>query len=108
MFGRATMDQAVILSAVRTPVGKFQGGLAPLTATQLGAKVVAEAVRRAGIELKAVDEIIMGNVVQAGLGQNPARQAALSAWLAVRAASMTIHKACGSGVKAMVLSWQAV
>ena len=65
------MDQAVILSAVRTPIGKFQGGLAPLSATALGAKAVAEAVRRAGIEPKAVDEIVMGNVVQAGLGQNP-------------------------------------
>ena len=62
------MDQAVILSAVRTPIGKFQGGLSPLSATQLGARAVAEAVRRAGIEPQTVDEIIMGNVVQAGLG----------------------------------------
>ncbi len=73
------MDQAVILSAVRTPVGKFQGGLAPLSAPALGAKAVAEAVGRAGVEPKSVDEIIMGNVVQAGLGQNPARQAGLGA-----------------------------
>ena len=71
------MEQAVILSAVRTPIGKFMGGLAPLSAPELGSKVVAEAVRRAGIEPNQVDEAILGNVVQAGLGQNPARQAAL-------------------------------
>jgi acetyl-CoA C-acetyltransferase len=102
------VDQAVILSAVRTPIGKFQGGLAPLSATQLGAKAVAEAVRRAGIEPKAVDEIIMGNVVQAGLGQNPARQAALGAGLDVRVAAMTINKVCGSGLKAVGLAAQGV
>jgi acetyl-CoA C-acetyltransferase len=102
------MDQAVILSAVRTPIGKFQGGLAPLSATQLGAKAVAEAVRRAGIEPKAVDEIIMGNVVQAGLGQNPARQAGLGAGLDVRVAAMTINKVCGSGLKAVGLAAQGV
>ena len=102
------MDQAVILSAVRTPIGKFQGGLAPISATQLGAKAVAEAVRRAGIEPKAVDEIIMGNVVQAGLGQNPARQAALRGGLNPRVAAMTINKVCGSGLKAVALAAQAV
>ena len=73
------MEKPVILSAVRTPIGKFMGGLSPLTAPELGAKVVAESVRRAGIEPGQVDEVIMGNVVQAGLGQNPARQAALRA-----------------------------
>jgi acetyl-CoA C-acetyltransferase len=102
------MDQAVILSAVRTPVGKFQGGLAPLSAPQLGAKVVAEAVRRAGIDPKSVDEIIMGNVVQAGLGQNPARQAGLGGGLDVRVAAMTINKVCGSGLKAVGLAAQSV
>ena len=102
------MDQAVILSAVRTPIGKFQGGLAPLSATQLGAKAVAEAVRRAGIEPQAVDEIIMGNVVQAGLGQNPARQAGLGGGLDVRVAAMTINKVCGSGLKAVGLAAQGV
>src|SRR5580765_2590084 len=102
------MEQAVILSAVRTPIGKFQGGLAPLSATQLGAKVVAEAVRRAGIEPKSVDEIIMGNVVQAGLGQNPARQAGLGGGLDVRVAAMTINKVCGSGLKAVGLAAQSV
>ena len=102
------MDQPVILSAVRTPIGKFQGGLAPLFATQLGAKVVAEAVLRAGIEANSVDEIIMGNVVQAGLGQNPARQAGLGGGLDVRVAALTINKVCGSGLKAVGLAAQSV
>jgi acetyl-CoA C-acetyltransferase len=97
------MEKPVILSAVRTPVGKFQGGLASLSATELGAKVVAEAVRRAGIEPKQVDEIIMGNVVSAGLGQNPARQAGLNGGLDPRVAAMTINKVCGSGLKAVSL-----
>ena len=102
------MEQAVILSAVRTPIGKFQGALAPLSAMALGAKAVAEAVRRAGIEPKSVDEVIMGNVVQAGLGQNPARQAGLGAGLDVRVAAMTINKVCGSGLKAVGLAAQGV
>jgi acetyl-CoA C-acetyltransferase len=102
------MEQAVILSAVRTPIGKFQGGLAPLSAPQMGAKVVAEAVRRAGIEPKAVDEVIMGNVVQAGLGQNPARQAALGGGCDPRVAAMTINKVCGSGLKAVGLAAHSV
>jgi acetyl-CoA C-acetyltransferase len=102
------MEQAVILTAVRTPIGKFQGGLAPLSAPQLGAKVVAEAVRRAGIEPKAVDEVIMGNVVQAGLGQNPARQAALGGGCDPRVAAMTINKVCGSGLKAVGLAAHSV
>ena len=101
-------SHAVILSAVRTPVGKFQGGLASFSAPQLGAKVVAEAVRRAGIEPQAVDEVIMGNVIQAGLGQNPARQAALGGGLDVRVAAMTINKVCGSGLKSVALAAQAV
>ena len=91
----------VIIGAVRTPVGKFQGGLAPLSATELGAKAVAESARRAGIAPETVDEVIMGNVVQAGLGQNPARQAALRGGLHVRVAAMTINKVCGSGLKAV-------
>ncbi len=102
------MEQPVILSAVRTPVGKFQGGLAPFAATDLGAKVVAEAVRRAGIEPQAVDEIIMGNVVQAGLGQNPARQAGLRGGLHPRVAAMTINKVCGSGLKSVALAAQGI
>jgi acetyl-CoA C-acetyltransferase len=102
------MNQAVILSAVRTPIGKFQGGLSSLAATELGAKVVAEAVRRAGIEPNTVDEIIMGNVVSAGLGQNPARQAGLRGGLDSRVAAMTINKVCGSGLKAVALLAQGV
>jgi len=101
-------DPAVILSAVRTPIGKFMGGLSSLSAPDLGAKVLAEAVRRAGIEPKQVDEVIVGNVVQAGLGQNPARQAALRGGLDPRVAAMTINKVCGSGLKAVGLAAQAV
>jgi acetyl-CoA C-acetyltransferase len=102
------MEKSVILSAVRTPIGKFLGGLSPLSAPELGAKVVAESVRRAGIEPGQVDEVIMGNVVQAGLGQNPARQAALKGGLDPRVAAMTINKVCGSGLKAVGLAAQAV
>src|SRR6202046_1501318 len=102
------VENPVILSAVRTPIGKFMGGLSPLTAPELGAKVVAESVRRAGSDRKQVDETIMGNVVQAGLGQNPARQAALRGGLDSRVAAMTINKVCGSGLKAVALASQAV
>jgi acetyl-CoA C-acetyltransferase len=102
------IEQPVILSAVRTPIGRFLGGLAPLSATELGAKVIAESVRRAGIDPQQVDEAIMGNVVQAGLGQNPARQAALGGGLHPRVAAMTINKVCGSGLKAVGLAAQAV
>jgi acetyl-CoA C-acetyltransferase len=102
------MQQPVILSAVRTPIGKFMGGLSPLAATELGAKVVTEVVRRAGIDPKQVDETIMGNAVQAGLGQNPARQASLRGGLDPRVAAMTINKVCGSGLKAVALAAQAV
>jgi len=104
----ALPSDAVILSAVRTPIGKFQGGLSSFSALQLGAKVVAEAVRRAGIEPQAVDEVIMGNVIQAGLGQNPARQAALGGGLDPRVAAMTINKVCGSGLKSVALAAQGV
>jgi acetyl-CoA C-acetyltransferase len=102
------VEKVVILSAVRTPIGKFMGGLSPLTAPELGAKVIAESVRRAGIDPKQVDEAIMGNVLQAGLGQNPARQAALKGGLDPRVAAMTINKVCGSGLKAVALAAQAV
>ena len=102
------MNQPVILSAVRTPIGKFQGGLSSLSATELGSKVVAEAVRRAGIAPNTVDEIIMGNVVSAGLGQNPARQAGLRGGLDSRVAAMTINKVCGSGLKAVALIAQGI
>src|SRR5579864_543737 len=103
-----TLRQPVIVSAVRTPVGKFQGALSSFSATELGARVVAEVVHRAGIEPDTVDECIMGNVVQAGLGQNPARQAALRGGLHPRVAAMTINKVCGSGLKAVALAAQNV
>jgi len=102
------MDDAVIVAGVRTPVGRFMGGLAPLTAPQLGALVVREVVRRVGLAAEQVDECIMGNVVQAGLGQNPARQAALGGGLDPRVAAMTINKVCGSGLKSVALAAQAV
>jgi acetyl-CoA C-acetyltransferase len=102
------MDIPVILSAVRTPIGKFQGGLAGFSAPELGGKVISEASRRAGIDAKQIDEAILGNVVQAGLGQNPARQAALKGGCDPRVAAMTINKVCGSGLKAVALAAQAV
>jgi acetyl-CoA C-acetyltransferase len=102
------LRQPVILSAARTPVGKFQGALSSFSATELGARVVAEVAHRAGIEPDTVDEVIMGNVVQAGLGQNPARQAALRGGLHPRVAAMTINKVCGSGLKAVALAAQSV
>ncbi|MBZ5527792.1 MAG: acetyl-CoA C-acetyltransferase [Acidobacteriia bacterium] len=102
------MDTPVILSAVRTAIGKFQGGLSSFSAPELGGKVVAEAIRRAGIEPGKVDEAILGNVVQAGSGQNPARQAALKGGCDPRVAAMTINKVCGSGLKAVGLAAQAV
>jgi acetyl-CoA C-acetyltransferase len=102
------METPVIISAVRTPIGRFQGGLTPFSAPELGGKVVAEAARRAGIDPKQVDEAILGNVVQAGLGQNPARQAALKGGCDPRVAAMTINKVCGSGLKAVALAAQTV
>jgi acetyl-CoA C-acetyltransferase len=100
--------QAVILSACRTPVGRFLGSLADIPATHLGAVVIAEAVRRAGIPPEEIDEVILGNVLQAGLGQNPARQAALKAELSEQTPGMTINKLCGSGLKAVNLAAQAI
>jgi acetyl-CoA C-acetyltransferase len=102
------MRESVILSAVRTPTGRFLGGLKDFTAPQLGALAVREAVRRAGIDPAAVDECIMGNVIQAGSGQNPARQAALNGGLADHVAAMTINKVCGSGLKAVMLAAQGI
>src|SRR6202007_1700907 len=95
----AAFDDVVIISGCRTPVGKFQGSLSELSATQLGAVVVREAVKRANLDPKQVDECIMGNVVSAGLGQNPARQAAIFGGLAPQTGAMTINKVCGSGLK---------
>jgi acetyl-CoA C-acetyltransferase len=102
------MRDSVIVSAVRTPTGKFLGALKDFSATQLGALVVAEAVRRAGIDPAIVDECIMGHVVSAGGGQNPARQAALHGGLPDRVAALTVNKVCGSGLKAVMLADQGV
>ena len=102
------MRDAVIVSATRTPTGKFLGSLKGFSATDLGAMAVREAIRRAGIDPAAVDECILGNVVSAGLGQAPARQAALGAGLDPRVAALTINKVCGSGLKAVMLAAQAV
>src|SRR5882724_11625831 len=105
---RRFMEEAVIISGVRTPIGKFQGSLEPLSAPQLGAIAVREAVKRAKVDPPQVDECIMGLVVAAGLGQNPARQAALGGGLANTVGAMTINKVCGSGLKAVALATQAI
>jgi acetyl-CoA C-acetyltransferase len=102
------MREAVIVSAVRTPTGKFLGGLKDFKATDLGALAVREAVRRAGIEPGLVDECILGNVVSAGLGQAPARQAALRGGLGNGVGALTINKVCGSGLKAVMLAAQGI
>jgi acetyl-CoA C-acetyltransferase len=104
----ASFDDVVIISGCRTPVGKFQGSLSEFSAPQLGAMVVREAVKRAGIDAVQADECIMGNVISAGLGQNPARQAAIFGGLSPSAGAMTINKVCGSGLKAVALAAQAV
>jgi acetyl-CoA C-acetyltransferase len=103
-----TTRESVIISAVRTPTGRFLGALKDLTAAELGALVVREAVRRAGIDPAVVDECIMGNVIQAGNGQNPARQAGLNGGLADHVAALTINKVCGSGLKAVMLAAQGI
>ena len=102
------MTQAVIVSAVRTAIGAFQGSLKDVPATTLGSIVIKAAVERAGVPAEDIDEVIMGNVLQAGLGQNPARQAALQAGLSTAIPAMTINKVCGSGLKAVHLAAQAI
>src|SRR5208337_1043577 len=104
----ASFDDVVIISACRTAVGKFQGSLAEFSAPQLGAIVVREAVKRAGVDPAEIDECIMGNVVSAGLGQNPARQAAIFGGLSPATGAMTINKVCGSGLKSVALAGQAI
>ena len=104
----AAFDDVVIISGCRTAVGKFQGALTDLSAPQLGAIVVREAVKRAGLNSDQVDECIMGNVLPAGLGQNPARQAAIFGGLSPATGAMTINKVCGSGLKAVALAAQAI
>ena len=100
--------EAVIISAVRTPVGKFQGSLKGFSATDLGALVVRESVKRAGVKPEEIDEVIMGCVIQAGLGQNPARQAALRGGLPPAVSAVTVNKVCGSGLKAVMMAAQGV
>ena len=102
------MKKAVIVSACRTPVGKFLGSLKGFQATELGAIAVKEAVRRADLRPEQVDEVILGNVLSAGLGQNPARQVALKGGLPVTVPALTVNKVCGSGLKAVSLAAQAI
>jgi acetyl-CoA C-acetyltransferase len=102
------LNEAVIISATRTAIGKFQGALKPFTAPQLGSIAVRHAIERAGIDAAQVDEVIMGNVLQAGLGQNPARQAALHAGCPDKVAALTINKVCGSGLKSVILAAQSI
>jgi acetyl-CoA C-acetyltransferase len=102
------LNEAVIISAARTPVGKFLGSLKGFSAPQLGAMVVREAVKRAGVKPEDVDEVIMGCVIQAGLGQNPARQAALHGGLPNTVSAVTVNKVCGSGLKAVMMAAQGV
>src|SRR5205809_1817293 len=105
----STNDQTipVILSACRTPIGKYLGGLATMPAPRLGALVIRDAVRRAGIEPGTVDEVIMGNVLQGGVGQAPGRQAAIHAGLPGTVPALTVNKVCGSGLKAVMLAARA-
>src|SRR6266508_4237779 len=100
--------EAVIISAVRTPVGKFLGSLRGFKATELGAIVVRESVKRAGVAPEDIDEVIMGCVIQAGLGQNPARQAALHGGLLPAVSAVTVNKVCGSGLKAVMMAAQGI
>src|SRR5687768_6189010 len=102
------MREAVIVSAVRTPTGRFLGALKDFPATELGALAIREAVRRAGIDPATVEECLMGNVVSAGLGQAPARQAALRGGLPDSVAAVTVNKVCGSGLKTVMLAAQGI
>jgi acetyl-CoA C-acetyltransferase len=102
------MKEVVIVSAVRTAIGNFQGGLSSFSATDLGAMVIEESIHRAGIKKDQVDEVIMGNVVPIGLGQNPGRQAMIKAGLPMEGGAITVNKVCGSGLKAVMLAEQAI
>src|SRR5215467_8794417 len=104
----SVMRQPVIISATRTAIGKFQGALKSFTAPQLGSIVVRAALERAGLENSQIDEVIMGCALQAGLGQNPARQAALGAGLPDKVSALTVNKVCGSGLKAVMLAGQSI
>src|SRR5690348_15346310 len=99
---------AVIVSAARTPIGKFLGALSSLTAPELGAVAIKAAIERAGVAMGDIDEVIMGNVVQGGVGQAPARQAMLKAGVPATVSAVTVNKVCGSGLKAVMLAAQAI
>jgi acetyl-CoA C-acetyltransferase len=103
-----TSRQAVIVAAARTPIGKFLGGLAPLAAPDLGAIAIRAAIERSKVDLQAIEEVIMGNVIQGGVGQAPARQAAMKAGVPATVSALTINKVCGSGLKAVMLAAQAI
>ena len=102
------MREAVIVAAVRTPIGKFQGSLQPFTAPRLGAIAVKDAIRRAGLKAEEIDECVMGCVLQAGLGQNPARQASLYGGMSPGSAALTVNQVCGSGLRAVSLAAQQI
>jgi len=102
------MKEVVIVSAVRSAIANFQGSLSGFSATELGGMVIAEAIARAGIDKAQVDEVIMGNVVPIGLGQNPARQAMIKGGLPMEGGAITVNKVCGSGLKAVMLADQAI
>ena len=103
-----SIKEAVIISAARTPTGKFLGALKGFSAPELGAIAIKEAVKRAGVDPAKVDEVIMGCVVSAGIGQAPARQAALKAGLPVEVSALTVNMVCGSGLRAVALASQSV
>jgi acetyl-CoA C-acetyltransferase len=103
-----TSRQAVIVAAARTPIGKFLGGLAPLAAPELGAIAIRAAIERSKIDLQAIEEVIMGNVIQGGVGQAPARQAAIKGGVPATVSALTVNKVCGSGLKAVMLAAQAI
>lgn len=102
------MKEVVIVSAVRTAIGSFNGSLSPMTAVELGAEVIAAAIERVGIEKTSIDEVIFGNVIQAGLGQNPARQAAVKAGIPIEVPAYTINQACGSGLLSVNIAAKAI
>src|SRR3989337_3607876 len=102
------MREVVITSAVRTPIGNFLGALSPFSATELGSGVIEEAVKRSRIRKEDVDEVIMGNVLPFGLGQNPARQAMIKARLPMLGGAITVNKVCGSGLKAVMMAAQVI
>ena len=102
------MTEVIIAGAVRTAIGNFQGSLSGFSATDLGGLAISEAVKRANIDKSLIDEVIMGNVVPIGLGQNPARQAMIKADLPMEAGAITVNKVCGSGLKSVMLAEQAI